>query len=155
MAETSTLQLRLGLNSRKSAVIFFTLRASLSAFWAVAAAAKAISLPLFASVLERIFPWTASFSDVLAITVVALEALVAIGFCFQRSISLATLLSCVLPSAFAAINVINLTEGIGTPCGCFGKVFTLNPWTGLFLNAVIFSASLYIAAQARPNGGNP
>ena len=135
--------------------LFPILRFLLSATWGLAAVGKLLTINQFDSVIESIIPLKGPYSQVLAFAIVAFEAFAAIGFLFRRTIPASSFISCILASAFAAVNLIKIAEGVGTQCGCFGQLFTIDPWAALLLNAAIFLASLCVSVQARPNGGNP
>jgi hypothetical protein len=115
--------------------------------WLTTAIVKTLSIDQFINAIGAVVSLPTPYNEIGAYTLIGMEWLAAIGLLFQRLFTIAALLSCVLASAFAAVNLIRIVEGLTVPCGCFGELLTLNPWTALLLNAVIFIIGLTISGR--------
>jgi hypothetical protein len=86
----------------------------------ISAVGKIFNLPLFATLLSGIFPFSATMSFVFAILIFALESAVGLTLIFYPGSITGKALGAIMFLSFALTQAFIIAMNINTECGCFG-----------------------------------
>jgi hypothetical protein len=131
-------------------VLCFAGRAVLASIWLLAAATKTTALDELAEMIKVIFPMVGNGGLIVALLLIATEALIGLSLLFRRTSELGIKLSICVSMAFLAVNVIRYQANLGVPCSCFGPIYKLGPAPMAFLDLSLIGLS---AALLRAGGG--
>lgn len=128
---------------------------------AVSGVGKLASLPIFAVVLQEMFPIGSTASSVLSVGVAALELSTGVTLIVHPRERFPSAVGAMLFAVFFMIQVRLTIVGASTECGCFGILqgswlhrMTQNHWAMLVLDGA-FAAKLYFDARSRVSKREP
>jgi hypothetical protein len=88
-----------------------------------------------------------------ATTLIVLELVLAVSLCFSRTRTTALHTAALLICVFIGYSAWRWWRHIPVPCHCFGMLFSMAPWQGLFLNGALLGLTALLLAQVDSYGG--